>query len=210
MNKLSGKTIYAFGDSIIYGHTLPDKSFMRIIAEQSGADVSMYAVNGATVIAGSGNDIITQVENAPSKAPDIIVFDGYTNDAYERTADKVGAVTDGFDAELDGSTFCGNFERIVSTMKKKWADSKILFVTIHKSGGRKWDIQTLLYQKAVEICGKWGIEVADVFKECEFDTRDEKQMAELIIDGAGSHPNEIACKRFYVPLVSEKLEALCE
>lgn len=37
------------------------------------------------------------------------------------------------------------------------------------------------------------------------DSRDAEQMKKYIMGGAGSHPNELACREFYVPLVTKKL-----
>ena len=201
-SNLKGKRIYAFGDSIVYGHTLPKKSFMRIIAEETGAELTMCAVNGSTVIRGD-NHILTQVGNAPAEKPDMIIFDGYTNDAYERNKNLWGEITD---AEPDDTTFCGGFEKIVQTMQQKWRGVPLFFVTIHKSGGREWDIQCTLRALAMEICEKYGVQVIDVFEHADLDTRDSVQMEKYIIGGAGSHPNEEACREFYVPLVLGALE----
>ncbi len=194
---MENKKIYAFGDSIVYGHTLPEKSFMRIIADEQGVDLTMCAVNGASIIR-SDNHILTQVQNAPAEKPDLILFDGYTNDAYVRFMDKVGKIGE---EDQDDTTFCGGFEKIVQTMQAKWSGVPILFVTIHKSGGRDWDIQCRLRELAMEICGNYGVKVIDVFTEAALDTRDPEQMSKYIIGGAGSHPNEAACREFYVPIV---------
>lgn len=203
-NNLQGKKIYAFGDSIVYGHTLPEKSFMRMIADENGVDLTMCAVNGATIIR-SDNHILTQVENAPAEKPDVILFDGYTNDAYERFMGMLGEISDG---EPDDTTFCGGFEKIVQTMQKRWQGVPIYYVTIHKSSGRAWDIQCKLRELALEICKKYGIRVIDMFKDSPFDTRDEVQLKDYIIGGAGSHPNEAACRTYYMPLVLEALKEI--
>ena len=91
---LYGRSVYAFGDSIVFGHTKPEESFMQLIAEDYNMDLAMYAVNGATVVntdssekedaseSKESNYIINQIRNASSETPDMIVFDGYTNDAY--------------------------------------------------------------------------------------------------------------------------------
>ncbi len=198
---LQNKKIYAFGDSIVYGHTLPEKSFMRIIAEEQGVDLTMCAINGATIMR-SDNHILTQVVNAPAEKPDLILFDGYTNDAYERFMDKLGVQGA---AEPDDTTFCGGFEKIVRTMQEKWQGVPIVFVTIHKSGGRDWEIQCKLRELSMEICEKLGVKVIDVFAETELDTRNPEEMEKYIIGGAGSHPNETACREFYVPMVVSRL-----
>lgn len=75
------KSVYAFGDSIVYGDEAPQESFMQFIADDYAVDLNMMAKNGAMVMPGS-NSIISQVNNAPEEAPDFVVFDGYTNDAY--------------------------------------------------------------------------------------------------------------------------------
>lgn len=90
-------------------------------------------------------------------------------------------------------------------MKQKWPDTPIVFVTIHKSGGRNWDVQCKLRDLSLEMCDKWGVEVVDIFKDTNLDTRDEGVMEKYIIGGAGSHPNVSACREFYIPLVSKKL-----
>ncbi|MBR0088682.1 MAG: hypothetical protein IJP94_02445, partial [Clostridia bacterium] len=69
---LNNKSVYAFGDSIVYGHNAPTQSFMQLIANDYGMNLSMMAKNGATVI-DSSNDILAQVNGAPSEAPDFVV-----------------------------------------------------------------------------------------------------------------------------------------
>jgi|GEM_PF-728323 len=208
-NLLRNKKVYAFGDSIVYGHTAPEKSFMRLIANENHMQLSMYAKNGATVIKGS-NDIITQVKEASSAKPDVIVFDGYTNDAYSETFSKLGTMQGRSATTFDNTTFCGAFEEIIYTMKQKWPDIPIIYVTIHKSGGRDWNIQCKLRELAMKICDEWGVEVVDIFNDTALDTRDADPMKRYIIGGAGSHPNETACREFYMPLVIRKLKSVFE
>ncbi len=203
-NVLQGKKIYAFGDSIVYGHTLPEKCFMKMLAEENDFELTMCAVNGATIVR-SDNSILTQVENAPAKAPDLVLFDGYTNDAYDKTMAVLGTMQGPGAEAYDDAAFCGGFEKILSVMRRKWGAVPILFVTIHKSSARKWEIQCTLRELALEICEKWGVKTVDIFKESSLDTRDEEQQRRYIIGGAGSHPNEEGCRTFYMPLVREAL-----
>lgn len=231
---LNGKTVYAFGDSIVYGHKTPEKSFMRLMADDYDMNLGMYAVNGASVICVDslekedaseekiGNYIIKQVQNAPSEAPDVIIFDGYTNDAYGDPAtdsfnskgnrinilENLGEIQGRTASEFDNQTFCGAFEEIIHTMKQKWPDTLIVFVTIHKSGGRNWEVQSKLCELAIEMCGEWGVEIADVFNDTTLDSREAEQMQKYIISAAGSHPNETACREFYIPLLSGKLKEI--
>ena len=228
---LSGKTVYAFGDSIVYGHNAPKQSFMQLLSDEYGMNLTMLAKNGATVVTTDSyskedpdeettdNYILNQIKGAPDEAPDIIVFDGYTNDAYGDKAtdsfnsngahiniwEHLGEIQGSDAAVFDTSTFCGGFEKIIYEMRKKWGDTPIVFTTIHKSGGRDWDTQCKLRELSLEICDKWGVDIADIFSDTNLDTRDEGHMSQYIINGAGSHPNVSACREFYIPVVSKKL-----
>lgn len=228
---LKGKTVYAFGDSIVYGHNAPENSFMQLIADDYEMTLGMYAKNGATVVTTDSyskedpeeetkdNYILNQIKGAPAEAPDIIVFDGYTNDAYgDKATDRfnsngahiniwehLGEIQGSGAQNFDTATFCGAFEKILYEMRKKWPDTPIVFVTIHKSGGRDWDTQSKLRELTLEICDEWGVDAADIFKDTNLDTRDEGHMEQYIINGAGSHPNVSACRAFYIPVVSKKL-----
>lgn len=228
---LNGKTVYAFGDSIVYGHNAPTKSFMRLLSDDYGMNLTMLAKNGATVVTTDSyskedpdeetkdNYIINQIKGAPDKKPDIIVFNGYTNDAYGDKAtnsfnssgahiniwEHLGTVQGKNATEFDTSTFCGGFEKLIYEMRRKWGDVPIVFITVHKSGGRDWDTQCKLRDLALEICGKWDVDVADIFNDTNLDTRDAGHMQQYIINGAGSHPNVTACREFYIPVISKKL-----
>ena len=209
---------------------------MQLIAEDYNMDLAMYAVNGATVVntdssekedaseSKESNYIINQIRNASSEAPDMIVFDGYTNDAYGdpetdsfnskgahiNIMENLGEIQGSDAAEFDNKTFCGGFEEIIYTMKQKWPDTPIVFVTIHKSGGRDWDIQCKLRELAIQMCDEWGVYVADVFNDTSLDTNDPEQMKNYIINGAGSHPNVEACREFYIPVVTAAMKEASE
>jgi hypothetical protein len=64
---LAGKSIYAFGDSIVRGHQY-SRGFVDFVAEGEGMALKMYAVNGTT-IGPTSNQIIDQVKAADSRAP---------------------------------------------------------------------------------------------------------------------------------------------
>lgn len=236
---LKNKSVYAFGDSIVKGHNAPEKAFMNLMANDYEMDLTMYAVNGATVITKDsakedpsevteGNYILTQVNKASDTLPDIIVFNGGTNDAYGSSDptseyydkeynskgdhtnlfDNIGVIQGEGATEFDTNTFCGGFEAIISEMRNKWGDTPIVYITTHKSGGRSWEPQNKVRELALEICREWGVYVVDVFNDSELDTRDPEQMEQYIIGGAGSHPNETACRKFYIPLVKTKLKEI--
>lgn len=139
-----------------------------------------------------------------------MVFDGYTNDAYEDVYDKIGEIQGSGAESFDNTTFCGAFEEILYTMKQKWPSAKLVFVTIHKSGGRDFDIQTRLHALTLEMCEIRGVSVVDMFTDSELDTRDAAQMSKYIMGGKGSHPNVACCEEFYIPAVTAVLESIAD
>ncbi|GLH96464.1 GDSL-type esterase/lipase family protein [Phytohabitans aurantiacus] len=213
--RLRGKSMYAFGDSIVYGHTY-SRSFPNLTAERELMTLTKYAVNGAT-IGPSSNQIVTQVRRAASQAPDYVVFNGGTNDAdlVYNNRYRVGAMADGFDpARFDNSTYAGSLETTISAMRTKWPAARIVYVTVHKLGSRDWNTQLALRAVTLQISSKWGVRVADVFNDTTLDTRISGHRVAYTFNGlvnnypgtngTGTHPN-IAGMNFYVPVLTAAL-----
>ncbi|WP_405522636.1 SGNH/GDSL hydrolase family protein [Streptomyces canus] len=207
-NGLVGKSVYAFGDSIVYGHVYPH-SFVDVVAEREGMSLTKFARNGATIGAdahASGGQILTQVEQATDIAPDFVIFDGGTNDAQSIFRDRAYTL----------STYVEELEKTLHVMGRKWPTARIVYVAAHKLGSRDWDTQVALREVTLEACRTWDIAVADVFGETAFDTRDDTQRAKYTFDdlvngfpgteGSGTHPNEAGIATFYVPVVSATLQ----
>ncbi|MFC0627813.1 SGNH/GDSL hydrolase family protein [Kribbella deserti] len=217
--RLRGKTVYAFGDSIVAGHQYA-RSFVDFTAERELTPLTKYARNGATVgPAGySGGQILTQVRNAAAATPGYVVFNGGTNDAeaiYNSRLYPVGTMTDSFDpARFDNSTYAGSLETVISTMRKKWPTARIVYVAVHKLGSRDWNTQMALRAVTLQICSKWGVAVADVFNDAALDTRIPGHQAVYTFNGlvngypgtngSGTHPN-IAGIGYYLPVLTEAM-----
>jgi GDSL-like Lipase/Acylhydrolase family len=213
--QLRGKSMYAFGDSIVYGHTY-SRSFPNLVAERELMTLTKYAVNGAT-IGPSSNQIVTQVSRASSQAPGYVVFNGGTNDAdlVYNNRYRIGAMADGFDpARFDKSTYAGSLETTISAMRTKWPAVRIVYVAVHKLGSRDWNTQLALRAVTLQICGKWGVKLADVFNDTALDTRISSHRVAYTFNGlvngypgtggTGTHPN-IAGMYFYVPVLTAAL-----
>ena len=56
MQKIKGKKVLTFGDSIIDGHLYKKAGFMEFVAEQEGMSVKKYANNGACILPGNPID----------------------------------------------------------------------------------------------------------------------------------------------------------
>jgi hypothetical protein len=213
--RLKGKTMYAFGDSIVYGHSY-SRSFVNLTAERELMNLKKYAVNGATIGPG-GNQILSQVRGAAAPSPDYAVFNGGTNDAgliYENRY-RVGTTAPGFDpATFDRSTYAGSLETTVHAMRTKWPTTRIVYVAVHKLGSRDWNTQLAIRSVTLQICAKWGVTVADVFGNSTLDTRNDGQRVAYTFSGlvngypgtggTGTHPN-LAGINFYLPVLTAAL-----
>jgi hypothetical protein len=221
---LEGSSVYAFGDSIVYGHTYP-QGFVDFTAKREGMTLTKYAKNGATigpVANGSSGNIITQVRSASATAPDFVVFDGSTNDAIallEQPGYKIGSIGASRDpASFDTTTYAGSLETTIHTMRTKWPTARLVYVAAHQLGSRDWDTQLALRAVNLEAAAKWGVAVADVFGDATLDTRDDAQRAAYTFnglvngypggDGTGTHPNIGGITRFYVPVLTATLVEL--
>lgn len=219
---LAGSSVYAFGDSIVYGHKY-SRGFMNFLAEREGMTLTKYAVNGATV-GPTSNQILAQVQNANAQAPDYVVFDGGTNDAiqiHDNHTYTVGTVSASQDpATFDTGTYAGSLETTIRTMRQKWPSAQLVYVAAHKMGSRDWDTQLALRQVYLQAAQKWGVAVADVFADTSLDTRVDAQRVAYTFDdlvntfpgsgGTGTHPNIAGINSFFLPVVTSALSQLAD
>ena len=209
---LKNKTIYAFGDSIVEGHAYTKAGFADFVSAGQGMNLTKYAKNGASIMNAGypGGQVLTQLEEADAEAPDYVLFNGGTNDAeyIENNPDEI-------------TSFAGEFENTVATMKDKWPDAKCVYVAVHKLGSRDNEIQEKLHDLEMQVCDKWNIIVANLYEEASLDTNDVNQKNKYTFDrvgdnglpsdnGSGTHPNFLAIEEFYVPIVSKTLRDIVD
>lgn len=200
------KVLYAFGDSLIAGHTYP-RSFVDFAADRNGFQLQKFAINGATVmeIPSIGGRVIEQVANAPEKAPDLVIFDGGTNDA-----EYLGRYPNEF------AVFEKDFQQLLFLLKKRWPHAELIYLQPHKMGSREMTIQERLQQFTKEICEKNDIRLLDLFSGGQMDTREFAAKNAYTFDsndqlglpgknGSGTHPNLAAIEEFYLPALQELL-----
>jgi hypothetical protein len=216
---LRGKSVYAFGDSIVAGHRYA-RGFVDLVAEREGAVLTRYARNGATVMDAGypAGTVREQVRGARTTSPDLVVFDGGTNDAEAIVSAglDVGSVSDTFDpAGFEDGTYAGALEATVHEMRSKWPSARIVYVAVHKLGSRDWGTQLAVRDVTLEVADKWGVTVADVFADTTLDTRVEAQRIRYTFNdlvggypgtgGSGTHPNLGGMTGFYVPVLTAAL-----
>lgn len=201
MGILTGKTVLAFGDSIIDGHLYKKAGFMEFVAEQEGMNLHKYANNGACIMPGSPIDdeglggmiLEDQIRKAAAeiKTADYVVFDGGTNDAYAPVLEKLGEVRVkdqagnnlGFaQKETETETFAGTFRKTIAAIRENWKDAIPVYVAVHRLGFRERAVQEALHKIELAVCAEMGVTVADLYEECSLDTANEEMCRKYSFD----------------------------
>ena len=224
-NRLKGKILFGFGDSLVDGHW-NGRGMLHYMAEKNQMVYHNYAINGATVrpceprkIEGMPKlviDIAQQVRQAPDGPCDFVCFDGLTNDAYDEVLAEAGTITDTYQGNYDVSTFCGAFETVCFELRRKYQNSAILYICPHKMPTRSFQAQDMLQKCAREICEKWSIPYADMYRQGQINTcidgmrRDfSYNTMDKMTDGNGTHLNEDGYRLWYAPVIESALLKLC-
>ncbi|MBM6699958.1 SGNH/GDSL hydrolase family protein [Bifidobacterium pullorum subsp. saeculare] len=235
---LAGALMYAFGDGIVAGHAYPQASFATVVAEREGMRLERFAVNGATIcdtplrrphLSGM---VLRQIEGVPAgaPAPDLVLFDGGTNDGwllFRGELDVHGDPVPG--AHHDAAEYAACFERTIGAIRRRWPQAVIVYVAVARMTSPDRAIQDELHRIAMDQCARHGVTVANVYEDADLDTaREADRLAwsfdDLGSDGlpaterttlvpydgarpSGTHPNLPAVERFYAPVVIRALRA---
>lgn len=222
MDRLQHKVLYGFGDSLIFGHEL-HIGMLHDFAQRHQLDFHNFAANGATVIPtqpsdhtwSSDNhvpDLVTQINQAPAAEPDLIIFDGTTNDAisYVDQLHPLGQIATDFEkTSFDANTYCGCFELALARLRERYPFAPVYFVGVHHMPAIPLARQDQVQAAAAAICGKWGIPVIDLYHGGQINTF-IPQMAKLYSYNSGDHPhdggdgthlNAEGYQRFYTPIL---------
>ena len=224
MCDFSGKTLLVLGDSIMYGSGNGGKGVGEYLGERFGFILKKYCVGGARVGYYEGkNWLVEQVRSAilDGISPDYIIFDGFTNDCNMTDGKScdvpLGEISPGFEkfdiflVKKENSTFSYCFECIIHALKKYFREAAPLFVRPHKMGRRDAKMQLIYGERAVEICKKWGVAVADIYKDGGLDTFVGEQRDKYTNDTYGwgmgdcTHPNAAGYIEKYLPVIEAAL-----
>lgn len=217
--------IASFGDSIAFGDGNGGTGIADVVADYLEAKVWEYAKGGATIgwdatDAESEHDAVKrqniqyQVAKCISEhtdAPGIILLNGGTNDNGHGV--ELGEITVGYDAEIDNTTYCGGLETIIKTLKNAYPEAILIFVISHRMGSRNNEKQDSFAEKALEICNKWSVGVADVFHRSNFNTwlsayhKYTNQTTDSP-NGDKTHPTQEGYEKFYLPVVVDEIRRL--
>ncbi len=181
-NKLFGKTIIWNGDSICAGGEICGNWATRI-GEKNSMKYKNYAVCGGTITDGIWRadknavrySVCATIKQMHDEFPDAdyIVIEGGTNDAdlieLRGANASFGEVAENdFSGNYDTNTFCGALESVFYNAINYWCGKKICFIIAHKMGVDEafYNVRRIYFDKAAQICEKWGIPYIDLWKTC--------------------------------------------
>ena len=182
VNILSGKTAVFLGDSICAGTTTlasaPEYGYGwgGLIGEANKMKWKNFGRNGGTIAPISSVEearwVPTQVDLALAQYPvaDYVIFEGGCNDADTLGESNLGTFSASGYTPTDTSTFTGAFEVLVLKILNSFPNAKIGYIVAQKMGvsddyGSANNRYRKFFDRAVEICQKWGIPVIDLWNE---------------------------------------------
>lgn len=205
---LKGKTIYSFGDSLVYGLSTGE-GILDGLCNTYEMIYNKYAINGGSIIQRT-NKIITQVEGASDEQPDFVVFDGMINDTELPDA-SIGTISSVKDDSQDKTTFCGAFEHLCYTLQHKYSNAHIIYVTPHRMPIRALEAKERLHNLVLQMCEKWEIPVVDIYTISDIDTNITWMRVAYSVDadnvrpGNGLHLTGEGYDLYYAPFILEEM-----
>ncbi|MBQ3331289.1 MAG: hypothetical protein IJG87_08955 [Ruminococcus sp.] len=217
--KLKGKKLTAFGDSVMYGYGNPVASTFEgipdMIAVKYGMNCKKYAKSGAVMGKTSGKShIADQVRNAidAGSRSDLILLNGGTNDTWH-TDIKLGKITSGYDmSSIDESNYTNGFEKTMWLIKNEWKNTPVIYIRSHRMALGTTARQESIGERALELCRKWKAAGIDLYNESEFNGNILAMSQRYCWDGdnddRGIHPNALGYAKYYLPPVSQNIALL--
>lgn len=150
-----GKTIVGWPGRIIEGNKMAGKN-----KGVSGASISDCRKN---------NTVLAQLQAESKTKYDFVIIHGGVNDAWDVA--PVGVMTEGFDAELDMSTFAGGLETTFKYAKETFKDAQFGYIInfkINRSDVGKLADMSEYFDMAKQICDKWEIPYLDLYSDEDF------------------------------------------
>lgn len=206
-----GKTIVAFGDSIIAGWGWKEGTGIIQPLKEKYPDATWInkAESGANMAVTSSpvhTPIVNQITSYTGAA-DAIILDGGVND--KNNGISIGSITAGYDATYDTSTFCGVLESSLQYIMDRYPLAVKLYIIPH-SFGKDNSFLDSIYEKAIEICKKWNMPYLDmrVYSQIAMTSanKDKYTYNPNSKKGDGVHPNETWYRTFYCPVIDQALQ----
>lgn len=222
--KLYKKFLAVNGDSICQGAGMSG-GYAKIIAERNKMKCQNIGIGGGTISAETYYKKEGDADPKPrhwicrtvaemDETADYAIVEGGVNDASLDVPVTLGAISVGYDAPLDDTTFYGAFESMLKQLTKRFAGKKIGYIAVHKmTPGFSTDDkpEESYYYAAKRCCEKWGVPFCDLNVACPafafFEENGDPVLYEMrktyTRKGDGWHPNEAGYLKYYC----DKIEA---
>ena len=176
-NLLSEKTAVFLGDSLCAGTTVSGNYYNYgwggLIGEANKMHWTNYGMNGGTVTelsdVASTRWLSTQADKALIEHPtaDYVIFEGGCNDADLMGESLLGEIASDY-TTFDTSTFSGALENLILKLVTAFPHARIGYIIPQKMYLRNdhsaaSHIHRVFFDRAVEICKKWGIPLVDLW-----------------------------------------------
>lgn len=177
-NILSEKVAVFLGDSICAGTTVDASSpyygygWGGIIGKKNNMNWTNYGKNGGTITnRGSNSTCIANIADtaiSEHSSADYVIFEGGCNDADQMKESGLGEISTDY-ATFDTTTFSGALESLILKLVTAYPHAKIGYIIPQKmyTGYSDFTAENHIHRKyfdrAVEICKKWGIPVIDIW-----------------------------------------------
>lgn len=212
VNPYKGKTIVAFGDSIIAGWGWKEGTgIVQPLKEKYPDGTWINNAESGANIAISNNPahtpIISQIRSYTGQT-DAIIFDGGVNDLNNNIA--MGNISDSYDSNYDTTTICGAMESALQYVMDTFPLAVKLYIIPHSFS--KNNYVDSVHEKMIEICKKWNMPYLDM-RKCAQIAMTSKNKSKYTRNantgvGDGVHPVESWYRTFYSPVVDQKLRSL--
>ena len=208
-----GKTIVAFGDSIIAGWGWKEGTgIVQPLKEKYPDGTWINNAESGANIAISNNPahtpIISQIRSYIGQ-PDAIIFDGGVNDLNNSI--PIGSIESGYDASYNTGTFCGAMESALQYIMDTYPLAVKLYIIPHSFAKDNSYVDSI-YSKAIEICDKWNMPYLDMrkYSQIAMTSKNKSKYTRNANTGVGDgvHPTETWYRKFYAPLVDQRLRDL--
>lgn len=213
INPYKGKTIVAFGDSIMAGYGWKEGTGVVQPLKEKYPDATWIneAESGANFAITSNPErtpIVTQIRSYTGAA-DAIIFDGGVNDINNSI--PIGSIESGYDASYNTATFCGAFESALQYIMDTYPLAVKLYIIPHSFAKDNSYINSIM-SKAIEICEKWNMPYLDMRKYAQIamTSKNKGKYTRNANSGVGDgvHPTEPWYRTFYSPVIDQQLQFL--
>ena len=212
-NPYIGKTIVAFGDSIVAGWGWKEGTgiITPLKERYNGATWINNAESGANMAVTSNpahTPIVTKISSYAGAA-DAIIIDGGVNDINNGI--PMGSIATNYDAVYNTGTFCGALESALQHIMDRYPLAVKLYIIPHSFAKDNSYVDSI-YSKAIEICDKWNMPCLDM-RKCSQIAMTSKNKSKYTYNpnskkGDGVHPVESWYRTFYSPVIDQKLRNL--